>query len=339
MNKVGVVIGKFMPPHIGHEYLFNFAQNYCDELYILVDNVKGQYISTSVRISIIRELMPYAKVLTFQQFMPQTENEDINFWETWKNGIESLVGKKIDVLIAAMDYGFKLSSVLNCNFIPIDIERNSLPISATKIRNDLYGYWDYLPQASKKYFNKKVCILGAESVGKSVTVKKLAKEFNTIFVPEYAESIISRQGQFFEKNVEEFVLGQFNSEKSLLKFANKLLISDTSVVSTLVWAEICFDIYNKELEQYALNQSHDMVLVFDYNDTKWVYDKHRDFFDNDAEMCLSDIRGEYQEKLIEKLNYFKIPFHLVTGNYEDKYITSASLINNLLYNNELLYFN
>lgn len=326
MNKVGVVIGKFMPPHIGHEYLFNFAQEYCDELYILVDNLKGQTISTNIRISIVQKLMPNAKVMTFPEFMPQHENEDINFWNTWKEGIENVVGKKIDVLIAAMDYGFKLSNVLNCQFVPIDIERNSININATQIRENLYKYWDYLPQATKCLYNKKVCILGAESVGKSTSVKKLAKEFNTIFVPEYAESIISQQGQFFEKNVEEFVLGQFNSEKSLLKFANKVLISDTCVISTLVWAEICFDKYNKELEQYALKQEYDLVLVYDYENTKWVYDKHRDFLDNETELCLSDIRGVYQEKLINKLNYLKIPYILVTGDYNEKYNTAKKLI-------------
>lgn len=328
--KVGVVIGKFMPPHVGHEYLFNFANMYCDELFILVDNISTQTIPTNVRINIIKEIMPFANVKTFPQFMPQDPSETELFWDIWKNNIENVVGKKIDVLVAAMDYGFKLSSELNCNFIPIDIERNSLPISATKIRENPYECWDYLPQSTKCLYNKKVCILGSESTGKSTTVKKLAKDFKTIFVPEYAESIISRQGQFYESNVEEFVLGQFNSESSLLKFANKILISDTSVVSTLVWAEICFNTYSKNLERYALNQKHDLVLVFDCENTKWVYDSHRDFLDNETEFSLSDIRKEYQEKLIDKLNYFKIPYHLITGNYDDKYIKAKELISNLI---------
>lgn len=330
--KVGVVIGKFMPPHLGHEYLFNFASLYCDELFILVDNIQNQPILPNVRVSIIKELMPNANVLSFPKFMPQEPNEAENFWEMWKDSIEKLVNKKIDVLIAAMDYGFKLANVLGCSFVPIDIERNSIPISATQIRENPYKYWDFLTRPSKKLYTKKVCILGAESTGKTTAAKELAKQFNTLYVPEYAESIIARQGEFFEHNVKEFIHGQINSESALLKFANKVLISDSSVVTTLIWAEICFNSNIKNFASYALEQQYDLVLVFDYNDTTWEYDVHRDFIDKETDIVLSDVRNEYQEKLVNYLNWLNIPYTLVTGNYKEKIAKSRNHVYNLITN-------
>lgn len=329
MNKpfsTGVVIGKFMPPHLGHEYLFNFASLYCDELYILVDNFFGQTLSTSIRIDIIKKLMPNVHVLTFANFMPQDPTTD-KFWDIWKHGIESTVGKQINVLIAAMDYGTQLSNVLNCTFIPIDIERNSIPISATMIRENPFKYWDFLTSPAKELYVKRIAVLGAESVCKTTAVKKLAKEFNTIFVPEYAESVIARQGEFYPSNVSEFVQGQYNSELALKKFANKLLFTDTTVVSTLVWADLCFGHYDTDLEFYV--KDYDLVLVFDYKDTTWVYDEHRDFLDNETEITLCALREEYQEKLINKLNNFNIPFVLVEGDYDTKYTTTKSLVEKL----------
>lgn len=37
--KTGLVLGKFMPPHKGHEMLISFAYQFVDKLHIIVDNV------------------------------------------------------------------------------------------------------------------------------------------------------------------------------------------------------------------------------------------------------------------------------------------------------------
>ena len=43
----GLIIGKFMPPHLGHQYLVDFARNYVDELNVLVCSLKSEPIPDS----------------------------------------------------------------------------------------------------------------------------------------------------------------------------------------------------------------------------------------------------------------------------------------------------
>ena len=85
--KNGLVLGKFMPPHKGHEYLFRFAKEYCENLTIIVDCLKEQTISPELRKSWIEELVTGVNVIALNKFMPQSPNEIENFWEIWKQEI------------------------------------------------------------------------------------------------------------------------------------------------------------------------------------------------------------------------------------------------------------
>ena len=73
-------------------------------------------------------------------------------------------------------------------------------------------------------------------------------------------------------------------------------------------------------------------IVFDYNDTTWEYDVHRDFINKETDIILSDVRKEYQEKLINYINWLNIPYTLVTGNYKEKIAKSRNHVYNLITN-------
>ena len=43
-GSTGMVLGKFLPPHIGHQYLVDFARNYVDALTVVVGTLKAEPI-------------------------------------------------------------------------------------------------------------------------------------------------------------------------------------------------------------------------------------------------------------------------------------------------------
>ena len=54
----GLILGKFLPPHQGHQYLFDFAQNYVDRLIILVGTLKNEPIPGKLRHAWVEEMAP-----------------------------------------------------------------------------------------------------------------------------------------------------------------------------------------------------------------------------------------------------------------------------------------
>ncbi len=312
--KKGVVIGKFMPPHKGHEYLINFAKQYCEQLFVIVDCLKEQTISPEQRKSWLLAQIPNIEVIALKKYMPQDPSEHPDFWAIWRDTIIESVGQT-DVLIAAMDYGWKLSEFLNCEFVQCDISRQSIPISATEIRNNPLKHWKYLMDSCKGHFLKKICIIGPESTGKSTIVSNLANEFNTVFVPEYAKAIIdSQNGQFCFNNVEQTALAQVRSEKALEFMTNKIMFCDSDVITTMCWSNILFNKMPNILHQIACTQKYDITYLL-YPDTPWIYDSHRNITSN---LHTNEFRINMFNMMEQLLIKYNRKYVVVKGDFNHK---------------------
>ena len=323
--KKGLVIGKFMPPHKGHEYLFRFARQYCEELTVVVDCLKTQTIEPTLRKQWIEELVTDINVIALQNYMPQDPSEVENFWDIWKSELYKVAGKP-DVLIAAMDYGWQLAKVLECDFVPLDIARQSIPISATEIRNNPFKHWDFIVESARGYFLKKICLIGPESTGKSTIVGNLARNFNTVYIPEYAKAIIdAQQGQFFEKNVTEVAYAQIRTEKALERMTNKIMFCDSDVLTTMFWSKELFGIVPTELEEIAQNQHYSHTFLM-YPDTVWVNDTHRQFADTSSQEFRMYTFLE-MEKLLKK---YHRKYTILKGNFFEKEDKITKYVKNLI---------
>jgi NadR type nicotinamide-nucleotide adenylyltransferase len=280
--KTGLVLGKFMPMHKGHEYLIRFAQQYCEHLTVVVDCLEGQTISPELRKAWVEEQCPGVHVVALTTPMPQQPEDTPRFWEIWRDTLYQAVGGRPDVLVANMDYGWALAEALACDFVPGDIARETFPISATAIRENPLANWDFIAESARSYFLKKVCLMGPESTGKSTAAIMAARALNTVFVSEYAKAVIERQqGQFFEHNVKEVAIGQHRSENALAKAASRVLVCDTNMLTTLIWSDVLFGRHPQELEDAVLTSNYDLTLLFS-PDVPWVADVHRDVLPDGA---------------------------------------------------------
>jgi cytidyltransferase-like protein len=68
--KTGMVLGKFMPLHRGHEALLRFARDRAEDLTVVVDNIPDAWVGAEQRCRWIAETVPEARVLHLPQPLP-----------------------------------------------------------------------------------------------------------------------------------------------------------------------------------------------------------------------------------------------------------------------------
>jgi HTH-type transcriptional regulator, transcriptional repressor of NAD biosynthesis genes len=101
---VGLIIGKFMPPHLGHMYLVDFAGNFVDELIVMVCTLKSEPIEGLLRYNWMKQLFPHHTIIHVTDENPQYPIEHPDFWNIWKETIQTRLTKKLDYVFASEEY-------------------------------------------------------------------------------------------------------------------------------------------------------------------------------------------------------------------------------------------
>jgi HTH-type transcriptional regulator, transcriptional repressor of NAD biosynthesis genes len=321
IRKRGVILGKFMPPHLGHVYLVDFARNFVDELTVIVEHVRNEPIASTLRFAWMRELFPTVNVVHFEGENPQEPSEHPDFWNIWKTTVEQMLPYQPDVLFASESYGPKLASVLGAQFVPVDPRRAIMPISGTKVRDAPLAHWAYLPACVRPYFAKRVSIFGPESTGKSTLATKLAEHFQTQCVPEYARTLIEQNnGQITAEDMLTIARGQRASEAALERKANRVLICDTDVLATTLWSEVLFGSCPDAIHQLALERSYHLTLLLDV-DVPWVQDVVR---------YLPNERRSFFERCQHALQIAQRPYVVIRGSWEERWEAAQKAVAKLL---------
>lgn len=307
----GMVLGKFLPPHLGHAYLIDFARNYVDDLTVVVGTLASEPIAGAKRYEWMKELFAGAgaRVVHLDQELPQDPSEHVDFWNLWHDALRPLLPPSLDYVFASEDYGWKLAEVLGAEFVQVDIDRSVMPISGTKVRDEPLACWEYLPPCVRSHFVRRVCIFGPESTGKSTLAKNLADHFETIAVPEYARTLIeSQDGKLEASDIVRIARGQTASEDALARTANRVLFCDTDLLLTTIWSDWLFAACPDEVTRRAQQRQYDLYLLTDV-DVPWVEDQvrylpedRRNFFDR-CEAVLKDggrrycvLRGDWDQR-------------------------------------------
>ena len=333
--KSGLVFGKFMPLHEGHVYLMNFAQASCERLTILVCTLPAEPIPGELRYQWVKEMFPNANVVHHNVVIPQYPNEHPDFWNIWKNSIETFCpGEKFDALFGSEDYGWKMAQTMGITYIPVNTTRNLVPVSATKIRNNPMKYWKFIPTPVKPYFVKRVRIVGPESTGKTTLAKILAEKFDTLYVDEYARKIFDeyvahngyKPGEFRYDDFPTIARGQRATENALARIANRVLFCDTDLTTTVYWNEFFFKRCQPWIRKEAGKQKYDLTLLLSPDVS----------YTEDAQRVMPNIveRKEYFNWWKRTLEERNDPFIVISGSWQVRIKTAVTVVAKLLKNND-----
>src|SRR6476620_7186966 len=97
----GMLLGKFMPPHLGHVYLGEFAARSVDQLTIVVCSLASEPIPGELRFAWMRELFPFSNVVHLTDDLPQTPEEHPDLWPLWRAALRRVLPDRRDCVFAS----------------------------------------------------------------------------------------------------------------------------------------------------------------------------------------------------------------------------------------------
>lgn len=170
-----------------------------------------------------------------------------------------------------------------------------------------------------------VVVTGSESTGKTTLARDLARHFGTVWVPEYARTYFQEKmaltgSSLDATDVEPIARGQMAAEDHGKSAASELLVLDTDLTSTAVYAGHYYGSCPPWIEQAARDRRADLYLLCDI-DVPWVPGPPRD---------RPDRRDHIHDLFAQALDALGVRYVTIRGTWEERQDTAIVAIRELL---------
>jgi HTH-type transcriptional regulator, transcriptional repressor of NAD biosynthesis genes len=321
--QTGTVIGKFYPPHYGHHYLIDTAISMCEELFVLICWKPEQTIPVQLRSTAIAEIHPTVKIIEVEDKL--SDDDTLG----WANNTIKILGRRPDVVFTSEDYGVPYAQAMGSKHIMVDRNRIKMPCSGTMIRANPLEFLDWVSPAIRSFYVLRICIVGAESTGKTTLAQKLAEHYKTTWVQEYGREYCEekwKNGTITEEwHTSEFLLianEQCRREDIAARNSSKVLICDTDALATSIWHERYLKTSSAEIQKIAHERQYSLYLLTG-DEIPFVQDGLRDG---------EHIRHWMHNRFIEVLNETDRSWVLVHGSIQNRISDAIHSIDRLLEN-------
>lgn len=276
MNRVtyqhGLVIGKFYPPHLGHEYLIRTAAQHCQRVTVGVLANSEESIPLQSRVAWLREIfadLGHVRIVGEVDDVPVDYNDPaiwqahIDIMRQAVQQADNLCGQMapvVDVVFSSEPYGDEMARYFNAAHVCLDQSRVLYPVSGTAVRNHLPEYWHMLSPAVRAGLTLRVVVVGAESTGTTTLARDLTRALQqrggvwaaTQYVAEYgreysANLLALARSQNKQATPQELVWDeadfihiaqeQNHREEQAAHHGSPILIGDTDALATCIWHE------------------------------------------------------------------------------------------------------
>lgn len=262
MYDLGVIVGKFYPPHLGHEYLVKTGLLQCKRLVVIVC-VKPEESPNRERASWLQENCPGADVVVFDQVEDMDDTDSVLWAE---KTLEILGGATPDACFTSESYGEPFAKALtvlgtkrHVEDVRVDQPRKTFPISGTSVREDPYAAWNFLSANVRQFYSQLVVLVGAESTGKSTLANIIAErfsEYSPILVEEHGRLVSERKPDPYQDWTEDDFLEIASVQTENITNAMQksfLVVGDTDARATAAWQDYLMGKISPEIEDYATN--------------------------------------------------------------------------------------
>lgn len=344
-QRVGVIFGKFYPVHTGHINMIYEAFSKVDLLHVVVctdteRDLKLFQESKMKRMPTNQDRLRWMQqIFKYQQkqiFIHHLNEEGIpsypNGWEAWAERVKALFEQKnihpTMVFSSEVQDKAPYEKYLDLEVVLVDPVRERFNVSATKIRNNPFQYWRFIPKEVRPFFVKTIAILGGESSGKSVLVSKLANVFNTTSAWEYGREFVFEQLGGDEQAMQysdypQMALGHQRYVDYAMKHAHKVAFIDTDYITTQAF---CIQYEGKAhpfLDSMIREYPFDVTILLS-NNTKWVDDGLRSLGSQKQ-------RQRFQALLKKLLEKHHVPYiEIESPSYLDRYNQTKEVVEAIL---------
>lgn len=322
MTETGLFLGKFAPLHRGHQYVIERARERVDQLLVLVYDVPETTATPlSVRADWLRSLYPGVEVLE-----GWTLPTDVGYDEETKRRqeravLDKLDGRTVDVFVSSEPYGDHMSRALGAEDFRVDPDRETVPISATAIRNDLYAHREYVADPVYRDLITDVVFLGGPSTGKTTITRELADRFDTEWMAEYGREYWEEHNvdrRLTKAQLVEIAAGHRAREDDALTSANKYLFTDTNAITTYVFSQY----YHGEAHPRLGELAEDCAFRYDLTFVCGADIPYDDTPDRSGE----GNRTRLQKMTLAYLDSHNIPYVVLTGSLETRIETVCAVL-------------
>lgn len=163
----------------------------------------------------------------------------------------------------------------------------------------------------------RVCLIGPESTGKSRLAERLARHFGATWLPEHArEYAEQRENKLTAGDVEAIARGHMDSEARNAR-AGVLLILDTDLISTVVYARHYYGRVPEWIVEEARRRRADLYLLMD-TDVPWIADAARD--------SGGEGREDLFDSFLRALDEFECEWVIISGDWEERFRSGVAAI-------------
>jgi NadR type nicotinamide-nucleotide adenylyltransferase len=274
----GLVVGKFCPLHLGHEFCIRRMIEECEEAIVIsYTNPEFPGCEPTRRRGWLHERFPHQRlrvlVLGDQpgELIPPNDAEEVEHRRFVGALCRDRLGVTVDAVFTSERYGDGFARELTTYFREgepshpevvhrcVDLGRELLPVSGSMLRADVHANRRWLGPEVYADFVQRICLLGGESSGKSTLTVALAEAFGTAMVAEYGrECWEARGGVLRPDDLLHIAAIQIERENAAVRSALRYVFCDTSPLTTLCYSECWFQRADPWLQQaaqrrYALN--------------------------------------------------------------------------------------
>jgi NadR type nicotinamide-nucleotide adenylyltransferase len=312
---LGLVIGKFYPPHRGHKLLIDTALQQSERVVVIVCERPTDTIPGELRKRWLEEIHPAAEVMLID------DRYDENDSRIWAENTQRWLGRAPDAVFTSEDYGDRYAALMGSKHVQVDRARARVTISGTAIRKDPFANWEYLEPTVRGWFAKRVCVLGAESTGTTTLAKALAEQLQTPWVQEYGREysewkLTANDPAWQSEEFATVAREQARREDSAAREANRVLICDTNAFATVLWHRRYMGSHSPQVESVARQGRCDLYLLTG-DEIPFVQDGLRD-----GEHIRHEMHCWFEEALAGE----RVPWQVLRGSHEERLRSGLALI-------------
>jgi HTH-type transcriptional repressor of NAD biosynthesis genes len=335
----GLVLGKFWPPHRGHQLLLETAAAQVSELVVLVyANPDGHgpdaaNMPATTRAQWLRELYrgdnlaagPHIGSTPLRIFALSAEVDGVppdaaddatqrEFVRQWL----ARQGITVAVVFSSEAYGPGFAAHLGVAHVTVDVNRVRVPVSGTLVRDQPAAFARYLHPLVAAQLGvvppaavPRVVFLGAESSGKSTLCAALAEAYDTVWVPEYGRTLHEQKhGNLDYEDLLYIARRHAELEDEAASQTQQFLFCDTNAATTALYSYYYFHRCDPALQAMAAVCGQRYAHTFVCAPTVP--------FEQDGWRSPEALRSFQHGMVLMQLDFYGIPYKLVAGTLAER---------------------
>ena len=311
----GLVFGKFMPLHRGHQLVIERALAGSDAVTVVVyDSLPpGDYpaMPLELRAGWVSELYPdvEAVVPLPDPRRELNDGDDPQHAELYAAGL-AFLGPFDRVFSSEAGYE-RFASLIGAEHVVVNPSRDQVPISGTQIRENVWENRTWLDPYVYASLVRKVALVGTESTGKTTLARTLAERLETQWAHEYGRELwIEQGGGASFADYLKIAQTQHRREEELRRVSRGFLFCDTTPWTTLHWCLWMHGTADPRLVDLVERTLGDYEWFVCADDFPWEQDGWREMGNGEAR--------RFQQRQLSDLDERGVPYVLLAGPLESR---------------------